>query len=190
MLMSSAAMIDQDNPAVLAMKKAQRELKKLKKYDVEGQEKKRREIERLEWEGSLYWDKALGLFIPGINLFACIVEAARKTKAGKRAEAAIVPIEDVKIITAKPYPKDLNKLYAAGEYAFRHPVRIPPKTGARLMKVRPMIPTGWKTEPITIEFDEDELPESDLREAVPTGGRLIGLGGWRPRFGRFDVEWL
>ena len=57
------------------------------------------------------------------------------------------------------------------------------------MKVRPSIPTGWEAV-FAIEFDESELPEKDLKEALVTSGTFIGLCDWRPTFGRFTVEFL
>lgn len=188
LLMHNAAMIDPDNQSVLEIETLKRELKKAKKDDVEGKEKIRRRIEEAEWLGSLYYDSKVGLIIPGDNLFACIVSAAKKTKCGKQAEQGIVPIEDAPLST-KCKTTDLAALYKNPEFSLRFPVRIPPKTGSRVMKVRPMVPTGWSLT-ITIEFDETVLPVADLKEALETAGSLIGLGDWRPKFGRFSVEYL
>lgn len=189
LLMHNAAMIDPDNEHVRKKSELQAELKAAKKDDYAGREKIRRDIERTEWEGSLYWNEDLGLYIPGTNIFKGIVEGARKIpgKAGKRAEAAIVPIDDTKIETADPYPRDLDKLYATKQFSLRQAVRIPPRTGARMMAVRPLIPTGWWIE-FEVEFDQKELPEKDLIEANVTAGALIGSCDWRPRFGRFQSE--
>lgn len=189
LLMHNAAMIDPDNEHVRAKSELQSLLKAAKKDDYTGREVLRRKIERTEWEGSLYWNDDMGLYVPGTNIFKCIVEGARKIpgKAGKRAEAAIVPIDDTKIETAAPYPRDLNKLYATAQFSLRQAVRIPPRTGARMMAVRPLIPTGWWFE-FDVEFDEKELPEKDLIDACVTSGSLIGVCDWRPRFGRFQSE--
>lgn len=188
LVMHNAAMIDQDNPHVQRIVALNRDLKKLKKDDFDGREKVRREMEKEEWMGSIYWDSEDGLYVPGENVIACITAGARKIKMGKQAECAIVPLPDViPIQMERKYPRDLEALCKVSEFSFRKPVRIPPRTGARLMKVRPVVPTGWSIE-FEIEFDEKEFPEKDLIEAMQCGGSLAGLGDWRPRFGRFLVE--
>lgn len=189
MLMHGPTTIDAEHPLTKELDALKRASKKLKKDDTAGKIAKTREINRAEWAASMYWSKE-GFYIPGDNIFRCIVEAARKSKSGKRAEAAIVPIDDAPIVTPKPYPLNLDELYEIKDYVFRGPVRIPPKTGARVIIARAMIPAGWKTKPFEIMFDDSELPESDLVEALETAGRIVGIGAWRPKFGRFTVSWL
>lgn len=184
LIMHNADMIDPDNRTVLAIGQLTRSLKKLKKDDVEGKEDLRRKIERLEWEGSMYWQSD-GVFMPGKNIMAAIVAGARKIKAGKQAEQAIVPIEDIPIDT-KVSTKNLDKLYENKDFSLRQAVRIPPKTGSRIMKVRPKI-TDWSLT-FKIEYDEKTLPTNDLLESMNEAGSLIGLCDWRPIFGRFIVE--
>lgn len=54
-------------------------------------------------------------------------------------------------------------------------------------RVRPAMRTGWR-----VEFDMMvNLPEyirpADLNETIAAAGRLVGLGDFRPTFGRFSV---
>jgi hypothetical protein len=187
LIMHSAAMIDPDNAAVRAKNKLQRDLKQLKKDDEDGRERKRREIERMEWEGSLYWNGS-ALYVPGDNIMACIVAGARKIKMGKQVEQSLVPPDDAPLeIAALRAGMSLDQIFETDGFQLRAPVRIPPKTGSRVMSVRPMIPTGWAIE-FGLEFDETICPVKDLREAMNNAGALIGLGDWRPKFGRFTVD--
>lgn len=185
LIMHNAAMIDPDNEFVRRKNELQRQMKKLKKDDVDGREKMRREIERVEWRGSLYWAPTMGVYMPGKNIMACIVAGARKLKSGKQAEQAIIPIDDVPVETTVQ-TKDLDILYNDKDFSLREAVRIPPKTGTRVMAVRPKI-TKW-TLRFKIEFDEKVLPTADLIEANTEAGSLIGIGDWRPVFGRFLVN--
>ena len=57
------------------------------------------------------------------------------------------------------------------------------------MRIRPMIPTGWSLK-FTAEYDPHILSESAIIQAANDAGSLIGLGDWRPKFGRFAVEVL
>jgi hypothetical protein len=186
LVMHSSAMIDPDNACVRQMGELQRQLKKAKKDDTEGREKIRRMIERAEWEGSMYWGAQWGMYLPGKNIMATILSGARLAKCGKQAERGIVPIEDTPIKT-KRSTLDLDKLFTDPEFQFRHDVRIPPKTGARLMKVRPVVPTGWVVE-FVVEYDESTMPTVDLKEALISAGAMIGTGDWRPVYGRFIVN--
>ena len=185
LIMHSAAMIDPDNASVIEKNALQSQKKKLKKDDIVGHEEKRRKIEYAEWKGSLYWNKELGLYIPGDNIFACFTEGAKKAKAGKLFTQAVVPIEDIAIKTVST-TTDLEKLWEDKRFQLRQAVRIPPRTGSRIMSVRPMIPSGWEAF-VEADFDETILPVADFKEAVNAAGTLIGLGDWRPKFGRFTV---
>ena len=44
-----------------------------------------RELSRLEFYGSLYYDDILGPYLPGDNIVACLRDGAKRTKAGKTA---------------------------------------------------------------------------------------------------------
>lgn len=188
LIMHSASMIDPENEFVKQIALFQRELKKAKKDDVVGRSAIRRKIEKSEWRGSVYWTEELGLYLPGANLTRAIVEGARKAKAGKIAEQGLVPIADMPIRTVAKSTKDIDELAIDPRFQFRSPVRIPPRTGSRIMKVRPVCPTGWSCE-VAVEFDSSVFPLEDLREALETAGGLVGVGDWRPMFGRFSVEW-
>jgi hypothetical protein len=50
-----------------------------------------------------------------------------------------------------------------------------------------MIPTGWSLS-FDIEFDDSIVNPKNLLKAMSDAGSLVGLGDWRPKFGRFLVE--
>jgi hypothetical protein len=60
---------------------------------------------------------------------------------------------------------------------------------SRIIRIRPMIPTGW-TMAFDLEFDEGIVNPKNLMKAMTDAGSLVGLGDWRPKFGRFLVEEL
>jgi hypothetical protein len=67
-------------------------------------------------------------------------------------------------------------------------VRIPPRTGALVLKAWPQLDPGW-----TLRFDLTLLEPSILgpgvaRAALDSAGILAGLGTERPAFGRFTVS--
>lgn len=181
LIMHNAALVDPLNPYV----------KKKRAISMKGSKKltdsDREEMQQLEWTGALYWDDEIGLYIPSSNIEKCIREGAVKSRLGKSAEAASFVTDPIVALDAGKYPKDMEKLYATPGFQLRSAVRIPPKTGARVMTARPMIPTGWKIK-FTVEFDDSVINGKDIVKAMIDAGSLVGLGDWRPKFGRFTVE--
>ncbi len=54
-------------------------------------------------------------------------------------------------------------------------------------RTRPAMKTGWKADfEIMVNLPE-YIPTSMLNEVVATAGRLIGVGDFRPTYGRFNV---
>lgn len=182
--MSNAEMIDHTNPAT----------RRIKEISAKGSKKitdsDREEMAFAEWKAAMYWRDGSGFYLPSDNIEKTIREGASKSRLGKLAEAAsFVSEPEVPVITKDPYPKHQEKLYKQPEYQLRKPVRVPPKTGARIMKVRPMVPTGWSIE-FTLEYDDSVINQNDLVKAMNDAGALVGIGNWRPKFGRFIVEIL
>ena len=127
--------------------------------------------------------------IPSENLLACLVEAGRFLKVGKRQlstqkaslVAAWVTFEDphTRIVHKAPWSVDSR------------PVRIP-ATGGRILRHRPRF-DDWK-----LSFAIQLHPILDLggadvaRELVDIAGAVVGLCDFRPStrgpFGRFRVD--
>lgn len=60
--------------------------------------------------------------------------------------------------------------------------------GSATIVRRPAL-SEW-TLPFTIKVLDPLVREGDLRDAITYTGERIGLGGWRPEYGRFElVEW-
>ena len=142
------------------------------------------ERDRLEWEAGLYWDDQLGPIIPSDNIERCIQLGAQKSRNGKDAQAAVFCIEPVlKLNYAGPRTK--ADLYANPNYQLRRGVAV---QRSRIIRMRPMFPTSWSLE-IALEYDETVISsERNLMKWMDDAGALIGLGDWRPKFGRFVVE--
>ena len=54
------------------------------------------------------------------------------------------------------------------------------------MRTRPKFNT-WAAN-LVIQYDDAQLNEEDVRELLVIAGESIGVGDWRPKFGRFIVE--
>jgi hypothetical protein len=59
---------------------------------------------------------------------------------------------------------------------------------AKIMRYRPIL-RKWSLN-ATIVVNEEVVNINEVKKAVQDAGALIGLGDYRPRFGRFNVEFI
>jgi hypothetical protein len=141
------------------------------------------ERDRLEWEAGLYWDDKAGLFIPSANIERCIQLGAQKSRIGKDVQAAVFVADDIVAVKVKGGGRTKEALYGDPAFTLRVGVAI---QKSRIIRIRPMIPTGWEAT-FTLEYDENIVNGANLTKAMQDAGALVGLGDWRPKFGRFLV---
>jgi hypothetical protein len=165
------------------MSKASKALKEVtsrkKKTDTDLEE-----IRRLEWIGSLYLNDAGKPSVPVDNVLSLIINGARKDKNGKEAQAGVmqdVGHEFFEVIYEGP--KDLETLYADPKFVDCRSARV---GQSRVMRTRPVF-RNWKIK-IKLLFNPDVIDKRDIQQALEMSGERIGLGDYRPRFGRFTVE--
>lgn len=144
------------------------------------------ELNRLGFLGGLYLDGNDEPCIPSYVFEACIIGkggAARKERMGKESAAAFWCLEDAPLIYDGPRkPEDLweNK-----EFVSEAMVTI---SNNRIKRIRPIF-KEWSAR-IIVEFNEKLLDEDSVRRWIEVAGEQVGLMDWRPRYGRFEVEWL
>lgn len=177
LVMHNGLMADPTNSLVRRIKEiTSKGSKKLTDADYE-------ERDRLEWEAGLYWDEEDGLIVPSDNIERCIQLGAQKSRIGKDVQAAVFCTAPHVPLTYDG-PKNKEKLYADPRFTLRKGVAV---QKSRIIRIRPMIPTGWSMQ-FSVEFDENIVNPKSLTKAMQDAGSLVGLGDWRPKFGRFLVE--
>ena len=177
LVLHNGLLADPTNPFTRAIKAiTTKGSKKLTDHDYE-------ERDRLEWEGGLYWDDKEGLVIPSDNIERCIQLGAQKSRIGKDVQAAVF-CSQAQVALEYEGPKTKEKLFADPRFTLRKGVKV---QQSRIIRIRPMIPTGWKLT-FGLEFDESIVNSRALEKAMNDAGALVGLGDWRPKFGRFLVE--
>ena len=137
------------------------------------------EMARLEWYGALYLNEGHPC-IPGLVLDACLIDAAKKVRKGKRAIAGLFSSGEFKL--EYDGPDNIDGLWEDERYRFSASVRIQRN---KVMRMRPRF-IEWACH-VAICFDDRQLNEADIREFLSIAGRDVGLMDWRPRFGRFDI---
>lgn len=142
------------------------------------------EMAHLEFIGSLYHDKDAGPYIPADNIWRCLYDAAKKSKRGPKVKEGILITTDVNPLAAYgSSQREAEKLWA--DENFRHFASA--KVGqVRVTRCRPIFRT-WKVEAEGI-LDANVLDFSELEQIAETAGLLIGLGDWRPKYGRFTAK--
>jgi hypothetical protein len=143
---------------------------------------------RNDWESSIFWDDTAGhFFIPDTQIVACIRQGAQAGKKGKDVERAVLMTETEAVVVNTVAHNSLDAYFNDPAFRMECPAKLPPKTGSLVWKTRAMMPTGWQIT-FNLEYDETIIAKKALVDAMENAGRLCGLGGWRPKFGRFLVE--
>jgi hypothetical protein len=151
--------------------------KKVKKTDDDHEE-----MARLEHLGGLYLDPDLGPVMPAANIERCLVDGAKKYKLGTTLKSALL-ITELNTPILYTGPRDADGLWADPQFRYRASVKV---GTSRVMRTRPLFP-NWRIE-VTGELDDTQIEQRQFEQVVETAGRIIGLGEYRPRFGRFTAE--
>lgn len=171
LLMHNARLSNPLDPAAKAVKKL---TSKRTKTDEDYEE-----LAHVEWTGGLYHDSEIGPYVPGDNIWRCLYDAAKKHKKGPRIKEGVFIATSVNPL-AYPGPRDIGRLWA--DENFRHFASA--KVGMqRVTRCRPQF-REWRTEADGV-LDDSVLDLAELQQIAEVAGQLIGLGDWRPRFGRF-----
>lgn len=140
------------------------------------------EIARLEWLGGLYFDDDAGIHIPGYNMFAAIVNGGKLHKLGTAIKrAALVKEDHIRLVYDGP--KTPDKLFEDKRFVDIRSVKV---GMAKVARCRPVF-KAWEMT-FTVLYEETALQRQDLDRVLADTGAMIGLGDYRPRFGRFEVS--
>ena len=138
------------------------------------------EMARIEFMSGLYVGKN-GPVIPARLLEAVVVEGARKSKSGKQVQAGVIAEKHAMLIYDGP--RTAKALFENERFRLAVPVRVGQH---RVVRTRPIF-DRWSAV-IELSYLEDIVNPADLIIAVRAAGMLVGLGDWRPRYGRFALE--
>lgn len=138
------------------------------------------EMGKREWFGGLYISDGEPC-IPAEMIEAVLIKGAMKEKAGPSAKAGILVEKNAKL--EYDGPRDPIALWEDERFRFR----VPAKVGtSKVMRTRPRFDNWWAN--IEVGFLPSMLNAKSVRGFLVTAGEQIGIGDWRPRFGRFTVE--
>ena len=131
------------------------------------------------------------LTIPGWNLKKCILQGCQRAGL-KEGRVGMMPFLAATVFVAG------DPVFVAGDpssgvtdpdFVDERSGRRPAKTGGAALIKRPALKEGWQL-PFTLNVVDDRRDAPSIRRAVEEAGLMVGLGDFRPEFGRFVVrEW-
>jgi hypothetical protein len=159
-----------------------REIKKItdkkKKTDEDLTEKL-----RMQWKGALYLNEKGQVVIPSDNVWKAMLEGARKSKSGKQVESGVMA-DALDYVLDYQGPKDVNKLIETEAFD----IRMCGLRGSRIPVARPFFRT-WSLA-VGFHYEPSVINSETIDEAMMAAGELVGLGTYRSKYGRFEVERL
>lgn len=153
-----------------------------------------------EWRGKLYLLDDGGVYQPESHLLGCLVKAAVTVKIpGRRGKTYKDPVKATVFIVpsciphnginladfeeAKPITGPAPDGFASKVYIDRRVVRV---QRAAVVRYRPAIVKGWELS-FRIDVLDDDFQGDVLKGIMDTAGAQVGIGDYRPRYGRFMV---
>lgn len=126
------------------------------------------------------------LGLPGVNFHACLCEAAKFYQDPRSPRKSLRDLAKAAIIAPGDVVPFAGKLIG-WDYEDKRRVTVQ-RNG--ITRTRPALKEGWRiTFEVTIALPE-YMPEELLGRLVTDAGRLIGLGDFRPTYGRFVLAGL
>lgn len=140
------------------------------------------EIKRVEWLGGLYRDEQGRICVTEDMILGAVIGGAKAAKKGTAAKAAVLGAAPSFPLTYKG-PSDPLDLFNTGNFCEYRLVVVDRK---RVMRARPKF-NQWSVS-VGLLYDDGVMNDRDLISALEQAGHTVGLGDFRPRFGRFTVE--
>jgi hypothetical protein len=141
------------------------------------------QIKMAEWKGGMYTDEDGHPIVPTHMLEAAILGGAKKQKNGVQCKSSCLVMDNARIIIAGIKNATIKDIEGKPEFLHRCAAKVGQAT---VMRTRPHFPK-WSLE-FTVQIDPEVFPKATLESALTDAGRLVGIGDWRPKFGRFIVK--
>ena len=143
-----------------------------------------------EWRKYLYVNSDNEVFQPATHFEGAMIKAAVNFKiTGKRGKTykdlfqAAVFVRPEEIPHGMNNPKTLDTDADKPLYLDMRPVVV---QRSRVVRIRPTFAPGWELE-FEIEVIDDQIQASLVQDVLTLAGKTVGIGDYRPKFGRFNV---
>lgn len=140
------------------------------------------QLSEAEYQGGLYFDDEMGPVLPGEMFEASIRDGAKLSKNGKKVMQG-VKVEPLKVKLEYKGPRTREELWADENFSDTRMVKIQRN---KVMRTRPRFNQWSVTVPVM--YESTIIEEHEVLKAIEAAGERLGLGDYRPRYGRFVVE--
>lgn len=137
------------------------------------------EISRVEFLGGLYYDSDIGPYLPGENIMACLIKAAMRSKKGPKVKEGVLITSDVNPLAYRGSRKP-EELFDDKNYVL---LKMCGVQKIKVLRCRPMF-RNWSCACDGL-LDTKCLSADEFEAVAQKAGESIGVGDWRPRYGRF-----
>lgn len=175
LLMHNGRLNDPLDPATVYLKEVTSVKGKAKTEEIQ------LETRRREWLGGIYTDAKGRPCVTEDMLLGSLIEGARKSKDGRKAECVLCAESSFPL--EYDGPKDITKLYEVPSFVDCRRAGV---MGSGVMRTRPRF-NSWAVT-ATFQYDVDIIDAQTIHQAFQVAGRQCGIGDYRPRFGLFSVE--
>jgi hypothetical protein len=144
-----------------------------------------------EWRQYFYAEANGQIYQPSSHIEGALVKAAVNFKvAGKRGKSykdlivANVVVDPERIPhEGFTVPEELDADADQPLYLDVRPVLV---QRARVVRIRPTFAPGWQLS-FELQVLDDEIQDDLLQDILVLAGKAVGIGDYRPKFGRFNV---
>lgn len=140
------------------------------------------ELARLEFLAGLYLGDN-GPILPMMMIDACVIDAAKKSREAVLAKSGFFTVGNAPL--EYDGPRSADDLWKDERFRLSVPVRV---QTARIIRTRPIF-NEWAAT-VTVQYEDSVINAATVAGWFGVAGALVGLGDWRPRFGRFQAKRL
>jgi len=126
--------------------------------------------------------------LPAEYLRMSVVTAAKFRQDPRSPRKSAMELFKAAVVSLSPLSPIVNRDgEAASNWDFEHRCRVQIQR-AGITRTRPAFKEGWSTEASLMVVLPEYIDPSLLHEVISAAGRLIGVGDFRPTYGRFQVS--
>lgn len=137
------------------------------------------EMARLEFLAGLYMSES-GPVLPPNMIDSMLVFAAKKSKEGQIAKGGVFCLNAASLEYVGP--RTANELWESDDFRFSAIVRV---GTSRVARTRPIF-KEWSAS-VRLHVESTVVNIARIDEWMRIAGTQIGLGDWRPQYGRFTA---
>jgi len=143
-----------------------------------------------EWKKTIYFDEKFGVYLPATNVEAALIEASKqfkitgRTTATKFFKSGVFIMDDMLDFSVEGKRiTDLNDV-TIDKRTVKNPA-----TKMRNTRYRAIF-RQWKSKFKIMISADDYITKDLLKNIIDYAGLYVGLNDYRPRFGRFKLNYI